>query len=104
MEFVMKRRVDAWGRIVLPAEYRYAYGLASGDAVRMCMTERGLMLRRAEAGATTAVRIDELGRVAIPPRLLDGLRASPHAMLSFHAEEEGILLRTDREPETGKGL
>ena len=46
MSFVIKRRVDELGRIVLPKDMRNFYGINKGDALEIVANEEGILIRR----------------------------------------------------------
>ena len=45
MSFVIERRIDNLGRIVLPKDMRKYYGISNGDALEIVATEEGILIK-----------------------------------------------------------
>lgn len=44
MDFAIERCIDKLGRIVLPKDMRKYFGIKSGDALKIIVTEEGILL------------------------------------------------------------
>ena len=47
MSFVVKRKIDSLGRVVLPADYRNHFNIESGDSVQFTIAENGIIVSKA---------------------------------------------------------
>ena len=55
------RRIDHLGRIVVPAEYRKAFGIADGDLIDMTVEGDAIVLRRLLAACLFCASVADLG-------------------------------------------
>lgn len=46
MKFVIKRKVDELGRIVLPKDFRDYYNIGTGDEVRIVPIDSGILVTK----------------------------------------------------------
>lgn len=95
MTFVIKRKIDELGRLVLPIDHRNHYGIASGDAVMITHTADGIFLSKTTDYTDEVKIVDDLGRVVIPKRIRAELNLKAKSVLEIHATDDGILLKPD---------
>ena len=48
MRIAVKRRIDEFGRLVVPKDYREYYGIEEGDLIEFIATDEGIIIRKAE--------------------------------------------------------
>ncbi len=65
------RRIDDLGRIVIPKEFRTAYGIEEGDPIEILGTRRGMILRKYNPGCVFCNEVD-------PEKLVQPLNGSDH--------------------------
>lgn len=105
MTFVIKRKIDELGRLVLPIDHRNHYEIATGDPLLVTDTGEGILVRKAPEYTDEVKIVDELGRVVIPKRIRENFNLEAKSVLNILATEEGILLKPDTtEPTTTKAV
>ena len=105
MTFVIKRKIDELGRLVLPIDHRNHYEIAAGDPLLVTDTGDGILVRKAPVYTDEVKIVDELGRVVIPKRIRENFNLVAKSVLNILATEEGILLKPDTtEPSTTKAV
>lgn len=103
MTFVIKRKIDELGRLVLPIDHRNHYGITAGDPLLITETRDGILVRKAVEYTDEVKIVDELGRVVIPKRIRESFNLEAKSVLAILATEDGILLKPDAaEPSTTK--
>lgn len=103
MTFVIKRKIDELGRLVLPIDHRNHYGITAGDPLLITETGDGILVSKATDYTDEAKIVDELGRVVIPKRIRESFNLEAKSVLAILATEDGILLKPDAaEPSTTK--
>jgi len=103
MTFVIKRKIDELGRLVLPIDHRNHYGITAGDPLLITETGDGILIRKATDYTDEVKIVDELGRVVIPKRIRESFNLEAKSVLAILATEDGILLKPDTaEPSTTK--
>jgi AbrB family looped-hinge helix DNA binding protein len=101
MTFVIKRKIDELGRLVLPIDHRNHYGITAGDPLLITETEDGILVRKAPEYTDEVKIVDELGRVVIPKRIRATYNLEAKSALEIHSADNGILLKPDTaEPST----
>ena len=95
MTFVIKRKIDELGRLVLPIDHRNHYGISSGDPLFVIETEDGILVRKATEYTDDVKIVDELGRIVIPKGIRKAFNLEAKSTLEIHATEDGILLKPD---------
>ena len=101
MTFVIKRKIDELGRLVLPIDHRNHYGIAAGDPLLITDTGDGIIGRKAPEFTDEVKIVDELGRVVIPKRIRATYNLEAKSALEIHSADNGILLKPDTaEPST----
>ena len=101
MTFVIKRKIDELGRLVLPIDHRNHYGITAGDPLLITETGNGILVRKAPEYTDEVKIVDELGRVVIPKRIREDFNLEAKSVLAILATENGILLKPDTaEPST----
>lgn len=94
------RKIDGFGRIVVPVEMRRALQLADNvDSLEIYCEGNLIVLRKYAPGAnevreaSVARRVDELGRVLIPKEVRKGLGITDvYNDLEFFTREDGCIL------------
>ena len=66
MSFIVKRRIDEIGRIVLPADYRYHFNINIKDKVRLTRKDNTILVTKANVNETYSQTVDIFGRIRIP--------------------------------------
>ena len=99
MSFVVKRRIDSLGRVVLPADYRNHFNIKAGDSVQLTLAENGMIVSKEvkNTNITKPQIVDELGRIKIPDEILKEHNWCSNDTLEISAEYYGILLNTYKE-------
>lgn len=101
MTFVIKRKIDELGRLVLPIDHRNHYGITAGDPLLITETEDGILVRKTTDYTDEVKMVDELGRVIIPKRIRENFNLEAKSILAILATENGILLKPEAtEPST----
>jgi AbrB family looped-hinge helix DNA binding protein len=101
MTFVIKRKIDELGRLVLPIDHRNHYGITAGDPLLITETEDGILVRKAPEYTDEVKIVDELGRIVIPKRIRATYNLEAKSALEIHSADNGILLKPDTaEPST----
>lgn len=101
MKFEMKRKIDEFGRIVLPIDLRNYYGIASGDKVVLLPVREGIQIAKAEyfimnrLPQDMAVTVDELGRIVIPSAFRKQFQFEPKDVLCLVPNETCMLMYKD---------
>ena len=93
MTFVIKRKIDELGRLVLPIDHRNHYGITAGDPLLITETGNGILVRKAPEYTDEVKIVDELGRVVIPKRIREDFNLEAKSVLAILATENGILLK-----------
>ena len=99
MSFVVKRKIDSLGRVVLPADYRNHFNIESGDSVQFTIAENGIIVSKAVKNTNVSKTkiVDEIGRIKIPDEILKEHNWCSNDTLEISAEQYGILLSTYKE-------
>ena len=101
MTFVIKRKIDELGRLVLPIDYRNHYSISEGDGVVLSLSDNGILVKKDIDFSINTKTVDALGRILIPKSIRSKLNLEAKSTLEVHPHEEGILLvPAEEEPET----
>ena len=92
MTFVIKRKIDELGRLVLPIDHRNHYNISSGDAVSITIIDTGFLVKKADEISDDCKFVDALGRIVIPKHIRSTFNLKSSSSIEIHAVEEGILL------------
>ena len=92
MTFVIKRKIDELGRLVLPIDHRNHYNISSGDAVSITIVNKGFLVKKVTEITDDCKFVDALGRIVIPKHVRETFKLETNSSVEIHAIEEGILL------------
>ncbi len=81
MAFVITRKIDNLGRMVLPVEIRRYYCLSAGDMISLRVVQNEIILTKETERVRFTKKIDDLGRIVIPKHMRD----------HFHLQKEDCL-------------
>ncbi len=93
MEFVITRKIDRLGRMVLPVEIRRFYRLSAGDTISIQLGQNEMILKK-ESYQTgfSYKKMDDLGRIVIPKKMRDHFNLQKKEWLAILPCEDGIHL------------
>jgi len=92
MTFVIKRKIDELGRLVLPIDHRNHYNISSGDAVSITIVDKGFLIKKVNKITDECKFVDALGRIVVPKHVRETFNLETKSSVEIHAAEEGILL------------
>ena len=87
MKFEMRRKIDEFGRIVVPQDIRDYYGIGDGDTVVLIPIKEGIQVVKTEPflvgqlPRSITATVDGNGRMVVPAFFRNYYRFSLHAIL-----------------------
>ena len=101
MQFDVKRKIDKFGRFVLPADLRIFYEITNNEKVVLLPVRNGIQVAKEDyfhmdqIPKNFTVIVDELGRIVIPMAFRNQFNFKPNDFLHIVPNEACMLIYKD---------